>query len=645
VAAFHRHRAGAPTVDLGDEDPLYTRNISKGPPDRRRVSIRWFAGSLLTGIFSACLVGGSLQAAIGLDEELILRPAMARSLGNMNATARKGDRFRAAPESETTRQVIQVSTVTRNGDRDIVRVRPFAHVRASLVAPASDEVIASVPDFSPIDIYSDGKDPDPEPVANESIYVAEVDGEISIKVIDFPLDAQDFDVAAEMAAEEIEESVREAAPFLADGAVELASLPYVDPGRFEIASTDASAAIASLAIAIAQENVSAIEKSEDGLADLDITEKVISVAEGASMKNILLAEGAKPEEAIAIQSALVANFSFDFRAGQKIRLGLAEGEDGALRPVRVTLYEETAHLATVALSDTGAFVAAAEPALDDELFASSAAPKMTGKMPSLYAGLWRTALTLDMDKSIINALVRIFAYDVDFQTRAAPGDGLEVVYAADGNSDTPEILFAALRAGSVSHRFYRFRSPEDGSVDYYDEAGKSAQKFLMRKPLGQGRFSSSFGMRRHPILGRYKLHSGVDWAAPRGTPIMAAGNGVVQKIGTRSGYGKSITLSHANGYETTYNHMTGYAKGVDKGDRVRQGQVIGYVGSTGLSTGSHLHFEVLVNDRFVDPMKIRLPRGRELQGAELAAFVAERERVEALLHEEENQRFADASRR
>ena len=647
MAAFQRHRAGAPAVDLGDEDPLYTRNISKGPPDRRRVSYRWFAGSLLTGIFSAGLVGGSLQAAVGLDEELIVRPAMARSLalGDANIPASKGDRFRPAPESETTRQVIQISTVTRTKERDIVRVRPFAHVKASLATPASEAAVAAVPSFSPIDIYSDGKEPDPLPVANESIYVAEVDGEISIKVVDFPIDAPDFDTGAEMAAEEVEESVRESAPFLADGAVEVASLPYVDPGRFEIASSDASAAIASLAVAIAQENVSAIEKSEDNLADLDITEKVISVAEGDSMKKILLEEGATEEEATAIQSALVANFSFDFRAGQKLRLGIAESDDGTLHPVRVTLYEDTLHLATVALSDTGAFVAAAEPALDDELFASSAAPKMTGAMPSLFAGIWRTGLTLGLNESVINALVRIFAYDADYQSRVSPSDSLEVIYAADGNSDTPEILFAALTTGTVSRRFYRYRSPEDGSVDYYDEAGKSAKKFLMRKPVGQGRFSSAYGMRKHPILGRYKLHSGIDWAAPRGTPIMAAGSGVVEKIGTRGGYGKSITLRHANGYETTYNHMSGYAKGLDKGERVRQGQLIGYIGSTGLSTGSHLHFEVLVNDRFVDPMKIRLPRGRELQGADLAAFEAERARVDALIDQQDNQRIADASRR
>jgi murein DD-endopeptidase MepM/ murein hydrolase activator NlpD len=142
-------------------------------------------------------------------------------------------------------------------------------------------------------------------------------------------------------------------------------------------------------------------------------------------------------------------------------------------------------------------------------------------------------------------------------------------------------------------------------------------------------------MRRHPILRRNRLHSGIDWAAPSGTPILAAGDGSIEKIGTRAGYGRSITMQHTNGYKTTYNHMSGYTKGLKAGHRVKQGQVIGYVGSTGLSTGPHLHYEVLVNGRFVDPMKIRLPRGRELQGPELAAFERERQRIDELLVRED----------
>jgi murein DD-endopeptidase MepM/ murein hydrolase activator NlpD len=161
--------------------------------------------------------------------------------------------------------------------------------------------------------------------------------------------------------------------------------------------------------------------------------------------------------------------------------------------------------------------------------------------------------------------------------------------------------------------------------------------------MGSGRFRSAFGMRRHPILRRYKMHTGVDWAAPRGTPIMAAGNGTIAYAGWKSGYGKHIRIRHANGYETSYSHMTGFAAGSRENARVRQGQVIGYVGSTGLSTGPHLHYEVFVNNRYVNPMKIRLPRGRVLKGDTLAGFRTERDRIDTLLElEGEPQRIVEA---
>jgi murein DD-endopeptidase MepM/ murein hydrolase activator NlpD len=143
---------------------------------------------------------------------------------------------------------------------------------------------------------------------------------------------------------------------------------------------------------------------------------------------------------------------------------------------------------------------------------------------------------------------------------------------------------------------------------------------------------SSFGSRRHPILGYVKMHTGVDWATPYGTPIFASGNGVVETVGWEGGYGKYVKLKHNNGYETAYGHMSAYAKGLEVGKRVRQGQVIGFVGSTGQSTGAHVHYEILVNGRFVDPMRIKLPRGRSLEGAVLAGFEKERDRLDTMMN-------------
>src|SRR5262249_15209479 len=155
---------------------------------------------------------------------------------------------------------------------------------------------------------------------------------------------------------------------------------------------------------------------------------------------------------------------------------------------------------------------------------------------------------------------------------------------------------------------------DDGIVDYYDETGKSVKKFLVRKPLATGIMRSPFGDRNHPLLGVMKAHTGVDWGAPLGTPIYAAGNGVIEKAGWESGYGKYIKIRHGNGYATAYGHMTAFARTSVPGARVRQGQVIGYVGSTGLSTGPHLHYEIIINNVFVDPMRLKLPRGRVLEG-------------------------------
>ena len=233
-------------------------------------------------------------------------------------------------------------------------------------------------------------------------------------------------------------------------------------------------------------------------------------------------------------------------------------------------------------------------------------------------------------------MIRVYSYDVDFQRKVQPGDSFDVLYA--GEEESPggvetrnDVLFAALSVGGEPRKFYRFQTPDDNIVDYYDETGKSAKKFLVRKPISDGILRSGFGVRRHPILGYAKMHTGVDWAAPHGTAIYSAGNGEVEKVGWEGGYGKYIRVKHTNGYETAYGHMTAYARGIEPGAKVRQGQVIGFVGSTGLSTGAHLHYEIMVNGRFVDPMRIRLPRGRVLEEQVLTAFETERERIDGMM--------------
>jgi murein DD-endopeptidase MepM/ murein hydrolase activator NlpD len=263
----------------------------------------------------------------------------------------------------------------------------------------------------------------------------------------------------------------------------------------------------------------------------------------------------------------------------------------------------------------------------------------------LYNSLYETALKQNIPRPIIEDLVRIFANDVDLQRSVSPGDSFEALYdQGDAHDHQNELLYASITDRNETFRYYRFRTPDDGIVDFYDPSGNSARKFLIRVPVIGARISSPFGMRFHPILGYTRMHTGTDFAAPIGTPVLAAGNGTVLTVGWDAGYGRRIELKHANGYETTYNHLSAFARGLHAGEYVRQGQVIGYLGQSGLATGPHLHYEVLVNGHFVDPMKVKLARTREIKGRLLVAFKRDRDRINALLAEAPNANSVVAER-
>jgi murein DD-endopeptidase MepM/ murein hydrolase activator NlpD len=223
---------------------------------------------------------------------------------------------------------------------------------------------------------------------------------------------------------------------------------------------------------------------------------------------------------------------------------------------------------------------------------------------------------------------------------------MEVLFSqpeSDGSaSEGSELLYVSATFGDTTHTFYRFQT-KDGTVHYFDKDGRSSKQFLFRNPAPGARISRGFGMERHPILGIMRMHTGVDYAIRRGTPILAAGDGVIEKAGWATGYGRETEIKHANGYETLYAHQSGFAKGIEPGVHVRQGQVIGYVGSTGMSTGPHVHFEIRINHRPVDPLRVRLPVEDLLKGPELVAFERERRRIDALLKEKDGKALTLAS--
>ena len=234
-------------------------------------------------------------------------------------------------------------------------------------------------------------------------------------------------------------------------------------------------------------------------------------------------------------------------------------------------------------------------------------------------------------------LIRMFSYDVDFQRDLQPDDKFEVLYRAYYDADgravkTGDILYARLITKGKTFGLYRYTLP-DGDTDYFDENGRSNKKALMRTPIDGARISSKFGMRRHPILGYTRMHRGLDFAAPSGTPIMAAGDGTVQISGTHKGYGRYVRLRHWGSIETAYGHLSRIAAGLKPGARVKQGQIIGYVGQSGLATGPHLHYEVIQKGAQINPSSNQVPINKTLGGKTLTAFKRERNRIDHLFAE------------
>ena len=245
---------------------------------------------------------------------------------------------------------------------------------------------------------------------------------------------------------------------------------------------------------------------------------------------------------------------------------------------------------------------------------------------SINTSIYETARSLGAGDQQVVDFADAFAYDVDFQREIHPGDKFEIVYETyvdeRGNPvKTGNVVFASLDGQALSRDFYRFTPSDDQTPDYYDSKGESATKFLMKTPINGARLSSSFGTRRHPISGYTRQHKGTDFAAPTGTPIYAAGNGVVVRANRYGSFGNYVKIKHANGYETAYAHLSRFGKGIKAGTRVRQGDIIAYVGTTGASTGPHLHYEVHIKGVAVNAMALKLPTGRKL--AETPAILEE----------------------
>ncbi|RUY57280.1 M23 family metallopeptidase [Mesorhizobium sp. M7A.F.Ca.CA.001.09.2.1] len=642
-------------AELGNEPPLIADGRS-GPPDRREVSARWLSGTFLTGVTSSVLMGVALFAALDGRQQLATPPEIAELI----SLAGNGDSGEVA---KTTRLVaprqiakakdrrrMEVSMVTKVGDRDVIHTMPFVQIKMALAAGHTTS--RAYPPFDPMQVFGDDGDDNAQPVtasaASGQIYGAKVESEMSLKTVDFPIDTASFDEKSDLSADEVEKVVREAGTDLSDGAVQVASLHYVDPQRFGEAFAESMAG--SYDVKIVPENVSVAPRATVDDQAPAFAEEIIPFTKDLDVTEAFADSGYTGEDATGMAEAIAKLLNATaLKAGTVLRVGLEVHGDAA-KVVRTSVYDRTQHIVTIALNDRGQYVPAQEPDPNPELltaFDDSSAPVVVrGNLPNVYDGIYRAAYSYGMSKAMTQRLIKLLASDVDFQSRLSPADRIEVLFSQpdgdDQTSDSSELLYVSATFGGQTRNFYRFQM-QDGGTDYFDEDGSSAEQFLLRNPLPAGKFRSGFGARRHPILGYVRMHTGVDWAAPIGTPIIAAGNGTVEKVGWAGGYGKQIIIRHANGYETSYNHQSAFAKGIEPGVHVRQGQTIGFLGQTGLATGPHLHYELIVNGTKVDPMRVRLPVGKVLKGDDLVAFKRERERIDELLKQEDSDSLKVAS--
>jgi murein DD-endopeptidase MepM/ murein hydrolase activator NlpD len=651
---------------VGAEPPIDAKGDRAGAESHRRVSLRWLAGTGLTGLIGAGLLGGAIYAAFDREANFAeaptrAAPARKETAEGVGVNPRKGDRIVKAVDIVAAKQTFKTPTAVRIGDHEVVRSRSFTRVSTTL-ALSETGLGADVPDFNPLKFLADSSNaqadaPDLAPDATPPLDDAEVSftsGDLSPSEFVAESGALSLDEVRAQVAETVKNAQASGnrAPLplppqlllmrTSHAALEVpgSGLSYASPG---VSNTNSP--FSSIEVRMVPENVTLAPRTTPPPAEAahtsPATEQMVVVRHGEDIDGVLSSANVGKNVVAAVKGAFRGNRGGDpVSEGRRVKLSFSETETGdKLQLARLAVYEGDNLLAAVALADDGRYLL---------MERSPAAEKKVKRSPSdeesddededsggmrLYNSLYETALKQDIPRPIIDQMVRTFGNDVDFQRGVAPGDSVDAFYddGDDGEGGHAELLYASITARGETFKYYRFQSPDDQGVDFYDPSGRSTRKFLLRKPMATGEFRGGFGMRYHPILHYTRPHNGVDWAAPVGTPIFAAGNGVVVKSGFTSGYGRRVEIEHVNGYVTTYNHMSGFGRGIREGVRISQGQVVGYLGSSGLSTGPHLHYEVIVNGHYVDPMRVKLARTRQFDGKMLGDFKRERDRIDGLM--------------
>jgi murein DD-endopeptidase MepM/ murein hydrolase activator NlpD len=609
--------------------------LSELGPRRVVMQLKWFISTIIVAVSGLTIIGVVIYASMHVGDGGSMFGAMKRAsfeamkprAGSTRGAEKpvsigmKTDRLVLSSKGLTTRNLIYEQVVQRRGTRDFITNKPYARLTATLATERPDEEVP-IPAFNPIDLF--GND---TPIVRKDQTGGELttDPRVSVRFVDVPGGFLPREDNQELSNDDVERLVAETDAVYAESDASLAGTIFPD------AKTDIRGASGA---GSAERNTTTLYKKADEEDNEDSYDlRTITARGGESLDGLI--KGANVD---VVQASLVAEAvakitkSKKMRGGEELRLALTPSavEEGSLDVARLSVFYQGTPVVTIVRSSEGGYVVSEKPVPPE-----TNSDESPGERASVYLSTYRAARSQDLPDDFVTKFLKIHSYDVDFKQRVKAGDGFDLFYEIiqeEGVPDRPgELLYAAVTIGGESHGYYRFRTP-DGAVDYYDDKGSNSKKFLMRTPVKAARLTSGFGYRKHPLLHTLRLHSGVDWAGPIGTPILAAGNGTIEVAARQGGYGNYIRIRHSNGYKTAYGHMLRFAEGVAKGVKVRQGQVIGYIGSTGLSTGAHLHYEVLVNNRFTNPLSIKIPRSRQLQGRLLTDFRREKSRIDDLLH-------------
>jgi murein DD-endopeptidase MepM/ murein hydrolase activator NlpD len=513
----------------------------------------------------------------------------------------------------------------RRGQREYTLNKYYVRLAARL-GPVPKEQAAEVPELDPFKLYTNTA-----PVGAGDRSESQQEAAVSTKVIELNgiLTSED---GQEMDAQDVADLVQRAQATETEAAT---AGPDLMAGRTDL-----------LAPAPRTTTVpKTVFESETGEETATRELPTVTVRRGDTLARLLASIGAQSWQAAPIKEALRTVLpDASLAPGYEIRatvLPVPSRPIGEL--VRFSVFDNDGeHRATVTRRGTRRYEASAKP-VQERLPHVALTDVDKGQNNSLYVSFYHLAAKYGIPKDLILQVLRIHAPLTDFRQRVRAGDGIELFLdlkdedrGVDG--EVGDLLATFITAGGETRKYYRYRSA-DGVVDFYDAEGSTARKFLMRLPVRSRnvRLTSGYGPRMHPLLRIIKVHAGEDWACAHGTPIMAVGNGVIEEAGPKGENGNYIRIRHANGYKSGYAHMAGFAPGVAVGVKVRQGQVIGYVGSTGLSSGPHVHFEIWVKNRHdnryshVNPGSIPVPNERQLKGKDLAEFKRERARIDNLM--------------